>query len=132
MPPAVAAELAAAASIIGPLNVGEYPFLVVRAPVDRDYVAHLLTEVNVGEAEAIALAAEVGADILLIDEAQGRRTASRLGLKTTGVLALLVLAKERGLVHRVAPLLAELDDKISFRISGELRQRILEDAGEAS
>lgn len=77
VPPAVVAELAVDAPAVGPFPVADYPFLVVRAPSDRASVSRLLVELNAGEAEALALAVEVRADTVLIDEAPGR--ASRPG-----------------------------------------------------
>jgi predicted nucleic acid-binding protein len=45
-----------------------------------------------GEAEAIALAAELDADLLLIDERDGTAEAKRLGLNVTGTLGVLDMA----------------------------------------
>jgi len=70
------------------------------------------------------------ADTVLIDESLGRHIALSLGLKTVGVLSLLVSAKRLHHVDRVEPLLETLAQRISFRISPSLRKRILNDAGE--
>lgn len=54
---------------------------------------------DVGEQEAIALAEELGADEVLIDERKGRRIAEGRGLSVTGTLGILEAAAERGLLH---------------------------------
>ncbi|MBN8729861.1 MAG: DUF3368 domain-containing protein [Acidobacteria bacterium] len=51
-----------------------------------------------GERSALALAKELGADLVLIDEAEGRREAARLGIPMTGTLGVLRLAAERGMI----------------------------------
>lgn len=60
-----------------------------------------------GEASAIARALEIEAGLLLDDRA-AVVYARALGLKVIGTLGLLVLAKRRGEIERVAPLIKEL------------------------
>lgn len=66
------------------------------------------TGLDKGEAEVLALAIERTAKLVVIDERKGRRYAQRLGLPLTGTLGLLLLAKEKGLITAVSPLIAQL------------------------
>ena len=52
-----------------------------------------------GEREAVLLAEEIGADLLLMDERTGRREASIRNLFVTGTLGILSAAAERDLVN---------------------------------
>ena len=56
----------------------------------------LLPQLHRGEAEAIALAVELKADFVLIDEREGRRLAVQAELSVTGVLGVLLRAKFKG------------------------------------
>ena len=57
-----------------------------------------LTELDPGECEAIALAEELRADALIIDEKSGRREAERRKLRVIGTLRVLDDAAVAGLV----------------------------------
>jgi predicted nucleic acid-binding protein len=71
--------------------------------------ADVLSELDEGEKQAVALASYLGEGVLLlIDDHAGRQAARRLGVAVTGLIGLFLLAKERGLVGRVGPLLDEL------------------------
>ncbi len=85
---------------------------------------------DLGEAEAIALALELQADELLIDERLGRREAVRLGLSITGVLGVLLIAKNRGLIAKVKPIMESLISQANFRISHQLYEEVLQTANE--
>jgi hypothetical protein len=80
---------------------------------------------DTGEADAIALALELQADELLIDERLGRQEAARLGLSIIGILGVLLVAKQRNLIPQVQPIMDTLINKAGFRISSQLYQRVL-------
>jgi len=89
-----------------------------------------LHELDPGEREAIALAKELGA-LLIIDEADGRRAAVQLGIRVTGTLGIVMEAKARGRIPNVRAELDRLTKLTTFRMSDELRARVLAQAGES-
>lgn len=105
-------------------------WLEIRSVSNRALVNSLLSEVDSGEAEAIALAAEVEADLLLMDERRGRKLAARLGVKTIGLLGALIEAKRKGLVTEVKPVLDQMIAKAGFWVSRQLYSRVMQEAGE--
>jgi hypothetical protein len=86
--------------------------------------------VDRGEAEAIALAEELHADHLLIDERKGRRLAQQHGVPVVGLLGVVLLAKRAGLISSAGAFLEELDDKAGIYLSGELKAAALKTVGE--
>ncbi len=84
-----------------------------------------------GEAEAIVLARECGADYLLIDEKRGRSAAIGLGVKVIGVLGMLLIAKKAGYIGSVAAMMDQLQFQAGFFISTRARLAILRAAGES-
>lgn len=94
-------------------------------------VRALQQDLDAGEAEAIALALEVTADLLLMDERLGRATAQHLGLRSLGLIGVLLLAKKRSLITHIKPDLDYLRQVAGFYISEPLYRRVLQDVGEA-
>ena len=68
-------------------------------------VLRLTSNLDLGEVAAIILAEELKADQLLIDERAARRVAKTRQLPIIGTVGILILAKERGLIDRVKPIL---------------------------
>jgi predicted nucleic acid-binding protein len=94
---------------------------------------HLLQALNVsldaGESEAMALYWEQSADFLLVDEKKGRKIAALNGMKVIGTLGILLLAKQKGLLPEIKPMLTLLQNS-AIRISDVLYHRALVLAGE--
>ena len=111
-------------------DVVRQDWLHVNAPTNSIVIALLLRELDRGEAEAIALAIETRASLLLIDEFKARRLAEYLGLPHAGVVDLLVEAKRHHYLPAVKPTLDELIERAHFRVSTKLYQRTLQLAGE--
>jgi hypothetical protein len=98
--------------------------------VDLMFVASLRTELDEGESEAIALAIQLKADLLLLDESRGRVVASRLGFKFTGLLGVLLAAKHNGFIPSVKTLLDDIIAKAGFWVSKKVYVHTLRLAGE--
>jgi predicted nucleic acid-binding protein len=124
LPPAVVTELQ---DLEAPEEVrawvAELPsWCAVRRPApleETETLAHL----GAGEREAILLAHEVGADVLLIDEEDGRQVARSRALTVTGTLGVLERAAERGLLDLPRTLSQLLTT--TFRVRDELIQAML-------
>jgi len=87
-----------------------------------------LSRLGLGEREAIQLAEDRGADLLLIDERKGRLEASARGLATTGTLGVLIAAGDMGLID-ASEAYRRLVAETTFRTSPSLEVRFLERVG---
>jgi len=98
---------------------------------NRALVTVLQRDLGLGEAESIALALELGADLVLLDEKEGRRAAKRLGLSVVGVVGILLEAKTKGAVDAIRPHLDALRQTAGFYLSESLYKYALALAGES-
>jgi uncharacterized protein len=89
----------------------------------------LATDLGKGEAEAIAIAHERNA-LLILDDALARRHANLIGVTVTGTLGILLKAKTDGHVPRIEPLVIRLTE-LGFRLSSPTRDAVLKLANEA-
>jgi predicted nucleic acid-binding protein len=105
-------------------------WIQVGTPRGSGLLRLLLSQLHRGEAEAIALATDLHADFVLIDEQEGRQMASKTGLAVTGVLGVLLRAKHTGEIPAVKPELNALRSRAHFFISLALEKKILAAAGE--
>ncbi len=102
-------------------------FWIVRATLSNPILKdELLKELDEGEAEAIALAVELKADFLLMDEQKGRQIAESYGLKVVGILGVLIQAKQKGLISEIKPHLQRLINEAGFWLNPQLVEKILE------
>jgi predicted nucleic acid-binding protein len=96
-------------------------------PVSNQSFVQLLRQTqDGGEAEAISLALELQAERILLDERDGRKVAKSLGLQVTGVLGVLLRAKESGELPSLQPVIEKLTQNAGFRVAPELLARVLE------
>ena len=112
--------------VAGATEVQTFGWIQTRSVSDRTLIEALSNELDIGEAEAIALAVEVKADQVLIDERRGRLIANRLNLRYTGILGILVEAKSQGLIVEVKPLLNALINEAGFWVAEPLRNSVLQ------
>jgi predicted nucleic acid-binding protein len=83
-----------------------------------------------GETEAIALAQQINADVLLLDELAGRKVANQLGIETTGLLGVIAKAKREKLISSAKDIFDLLLTKARFRVSAELYTKVLTELNE--
>ncbi len=90
----------------------------------------LQLQLDEGEAEAIVLALETYAGLVLLDDREARLQAKRLGLRVTGTLGILLRARKLGLIGSLREELDKLKET-GFRISKSLEEEVLKAAGES-
>ena len=134
IPPAVHAELQAGSLRLGGAELQQalaegWLETVNHTEIPAAAVTELKQRLDLGEAEAIALALHLPADLLLIDEQRGRVVAQQKGVRIIGTGVVLVAAKRRGHITSVR---TELDAlfRSGYRLSARLREQLAVMAGE--
>ncbi len=114
----------------GAKEVEQAGWIKVHDVKDRKLVISLKQYLDDGESEAIALALEMGAGLVLLDERDARDTADAFGLNVLGVIGILVWARKNQLIPALKDELNLLQEVARFRFSGELYRRALVEVGE--
>ena len=132
IPFAVVEELSEhpAAASLATIRTALRDWIHVGEAKDRELVRELSGTLDRGESEAIALALEIHAEMLVIDEGDGRRMARRVGLEETGVLGVLLRAKTLGHIPTVGAEIVKLRQQARFHVAPTLEAHVLGLAGE--
>lgn len=94
-------------------------------PQSSSLLNELLLILDKGEAHAICLFFEIKADLLCIDEKKGRIIAEQFDIRITGLLGLLILAKQKGLIPNVRQVMDKLQSQAGFWIGKSLYNKVL-------
>ena len=119
---------------VGTEEAASYSWIETKSVTDsktnRLLAVSFQNNLDEGESEAILLALELSADLILMDERLGRSVAKQVGLKVTGVIGILLEAKEKKLIDEVRPILNSLRTEAGFRIAKSLYEQTLRIAQE--
>ncbi len=132
IPEAVYSELTSGGSHVpGAYEVESFPWIKTLRVKNIAEVESLGKTLDQGESEAITLANEIKADLLIIDERLGREKAESMGIKIVGIVGILLLAKKKNIIIKIEPYLEHLRCS-GFRLSQQIYDKALNLANEKS
>lgn len=118
------------AGLPGADEIRRADWVEVKSCHNHSLMQTLTEKLDPGEAEAIALALEIQANLILMDEDLGRKIALQYHLQPLGILGILLKAKKAGLIVAVKPLMDNLIVKARFFVHQNLYDDVLQLAGE--
>lgn len=109
-------------------NPSDYNWIEIVEPkmIPSEWFA---VDLGTGEIAVISLAMDYPDNVILLDDALARRTATAAGLNVWGTLRILLEAKSQGLMENVKPQVNR-SEEAGLWVSEGIRQRILTLAGE--
>jgi uncharacterized protein len=102
----------------------------VRGVEDSERLRRLRMQADAGEAEAICLAVDAGADVLLIDDKKGRRLAEAEGVRCLGLPAIVLAAWRESQIPSVRAFLDLLEERGNYCLSARAKAELLRVAGQ--
>lgn len=99
--------------------------------LDSGLLRLLKRDLDDGESEVIALAVDQKAMLVLLDETEARRTADLYGLSKTGIVGVLIRAKQERQIESLKTELDRLLNQGGFWIEERLYKRVLKAVGES-
>ena len=103
--------------------------IVIKEVENQTLVKTLQTNLDLGESEVIALALEINADLVVIDEMEARETADNLEINKTGFLGIIIKAHNKNIIDSGITLIDSAIEK-GFYISDSLYDILLQKLGE--
>ncbi|HVW13871.1 MAG TPA: DUF3368 domain-containing protein [Mucilaginibacter sp.] len=100
-------------------------WVIVQAVSNRDLLYIYAETVDIGEASAIALAAEVTSPLLILDDLKARKLAEQLHIEFTGTLGILIEAKQKGIITSLSPYFEKIK-QTDFRIPANFLKILLD------
>ncbi|WP_395751991.1 DUF3368 domain-containing protein [Prosthecobacter sp.] len=126
IPPAVKAEFERLAATNGRFAGLILPdWVQVKSWQQTRLTDEILKLLDPGESAAISLAIELHADALLMDESEGRAVAQAHGLRTIGIVGILIQARKAGHLPAIRPVIEDLRIRAKFRLSEALVRHAL-------
>jgi len=108
----------------------ELPFWIeIKEVSDKQKIKILETNLDKGEASAIALALEYENSLLILDDQKARKLATQLELTYTGTLGIIIAAKKKQIIPSIKPFIEKIK-QTNFHISTELELQALKESGE--
>jgi predicted nucleic acid-binding protein len=101
----------------------------IQPVANKNYLKMLNTLIDLGEASTIALALEMEDSLMILDDLKARKVATQLNLKFTGLLGVILKAKQQGIIPSVSETLMRLK-AVNFRMSPAIVQEVLKLAQE--
>ncbi|NLO71858.1 MAG: DUF3368 domain-containing protein [Porphyromonadaceae bacterium] len=122
-------EVAVTKEIVDEFGEALPEWFLIEEVSNKTYQTLLETQVDLGEASAIALAIEKKNSLLILDDLKARKLAQKLNLEITGTLGILLKAKHLNIISNVKSMIDKLIET-DFRISDNIIQEVLKISGE--